>query len=342
MKRKVCGVMMLVVMLFALSGCRMYADYKVNSDGTITHMSKVGYTAEEVEALGVDTSQCTLQTLEDGKKYYVTPAETQTMTSEELFVANEMVLNDNIFYYTFSGNMEEAGVSEDEMYMQLSISLNGDIVDTNADLSKEGNKAMFTTNNTATNWYAYTQTGKEIIAADTTVPKMMGAKNNKYYKSIPMKLYFTDNIAVKEVLWNGKLVTSNKLKDENGKVLQSLWSTSDGRIPATQGKNTIQVTDLNGNVSTFTIYIDSKVPVVKGVKNNKAYNKKAVIYVKDSVKLKSIKINGKAQKMGNKQLVKSGKYKGYYKYTVKKKGTNKIVVTDMAGNKKTMKIRIKK
>ena len=40
--------------------------------------------------------------------------------------------------------------------------------------------------------------------------------------------------------------------------------------------------------------------------------------------------------------MKSGKYKGYYKYTVKKKGTNKIVVTDMAGNKKTMKIKIKK
>lgn len=342
MKKRMCGLLVLTCMMFVLSGCRMYADYKVNSDGTVTNTSKVGYTEQEVKDYGVDTSQCTLQTLEDGKKYYVTPAETQTTTSEELLATSGMLLNGDIFYYSFSSTMEEAGVSADEMYMQLSISLSGDVVDTNADISKEGNQAVFSTNSTAKSWYAYTQAGKERIAADTTAPKMTGAKNNKYYKKIPAKLNFTDDVAVKEVLWNGKFVTNSNTVDGNGTVLQTMWTTADGKIAVKQGKNIYQVTDLNGNVSTFTIYIDSKAPVVKGVKNNKIYNKEAVIYVKDAVEIKSIKINGKAQKMGKKQLVKSGKYKGYYKYTIKKKGMNKIVVTDMAGNKKTMKVRIQK
>lgn len=84
---------------------------------------------------------------------------------------------------------------------------------------------------------------------------------------------------------------------------------------------------------------DKKAPVIKGVKKNKTYKKKVTVYVKDNVKIKKVTVNGKKVKL---KKVKSGKYKGYYKFTVKKKGKNKIVAVDTSGNKKKITIKIKK
>ena len=43
---------------------------------------------------------------------------------------------------------------------------------------------------------------------------------------------------------------------------------------------------------------------------------KATIYVKDDLLLSKVQINGKKQKITKKQLVKTGKYKGCYKYVL--------------------------
>lgn len=84
---------------------------------------------------------------------------------------------------------------------------------------------------------------------------------------------------------------------------------------------------------------DTKKPVFSGVKNNKSYKKQITIYVKDDTSIKNVKVNGKNVKLSK---VKKGKYKGYYKFTLKKKGSYKIVASDTAGNKKSIKIKIKK
>lgn len=84
---------------------------------------------------------------------------------------------------------------------------------------------------------------------------------------------------------------------------------------------------------------DTKKPVFAGVKNNKSYKKQITIYVKDDTSIKNVKVNGKSVKLSK---VKKGKYKGYYKFTLKKKGSYKIVATDTAGNQKSIKIKIKK
>lgn len=339
MKRKMCGLLLLTIMLFALTGCRMYADYKVNDDQTVTITSKIAYPESMMNS--TDTTGMTLQTLEDGNRYYVTE-ETET---ESLTETNDrgIALSEDIFFYRVEAEEQDSNASA-PMYMQLTVHLRGDIADTNADVSTTNETAIFSTDGKLAYWYAYTQKGKEMIAADTELPKMKGAKDKKYYKKIPTNIRFTDNIAVKDVVLNGQPVTSSSSKaTSNGKkITYTTWKNSQGKEIFKAGKNVFKVTDLNGNTSTFTIFIDKKAPVVKGVKNKKTYKNKAIIYVKDNKKLSKVTINGKKQKVANKQLVKKGKYKGYYKYTVKKKGTNKVVVKDAAGNKKTLKFTIKK
>jgi hypothetical protein len=73
--------------------------------------------------------------------------------------------------------------------------------------------------------------------------------------------------------------------------------------------------------------IDTKKPTVSGVKNGKTYKKAVTItFSDDGSGVKSAKLNGKS--------IKSGK-------TVSESGSYKLVVTDKAGNKKTVKFKIK-
>ena len=347
MKKKLSGLLVLVCMMFVLTGCRMYADYVVNGDGTVTVSGKTAYTETEVSMMNeAERAKLTKEVLEDGNTYYVdiTAPEIKSLESIQ---DDGVVMTDDIFYCR-AGSLEELfgeDVSE-VLYMQLSVTLLSDVVDSNATLSVEGKKATFSyAKNKEAYWYAYTQKGKDTIATDVELPQMTGAKDGKYYKEMPTNIKFTDNTVVKEIKLNGKVVTpvtTTVFKKSGKKTYKTTWCAQNGKDAAKKGANTFTVTDLNGNIATYTIHIDTKKPVVKGVKNNKSYNKKAVIYVKDAKQLAKVTINGKKQSITDKKLVKKGKYKGYYKYTVKKKGTNKIVVTDAAGNKSTVKIKIVK
>lgn len=343
-KKNLCCLLLVVFLITVLSGCRIYTEYTVNEDGTIVQTSMTALSQEEVEGMEAgELSAYTVQTLEDGKEYY-TLTETTDTTSQKLLQENT-VLTKDIFYYSFANtaeSMEQFGMTEDDLYMKMTVHLGGEIVDTNANVETESNTVAFDTKSKDTTWYAYTEAGKAAIEADTEAPKMKGATNKKWYKSLPSKIRFTDNVAVKSVTLNGKDVKASYVTEDD-KIVQTMWDTADGSTAEKNGKNVFVVTDLNGNVSEFTIYLDTKKPVIKGVTNNKKYNKnKVTIYVKDNKKVAKVTINGKSQKVTKKQLVKKGKYKGYYKYTVKKKGTNKIVVRDAVGNKKTIKIKLKK
>lgn len=345
--KKMGRMVVLLCMMMALTGCRMYTDYVVNGDGTVTATAMIAYTPAEAALLeDEERTELTLKTMEDGKEYYVTPKETE-VASLDSFNMDTMMLTEDIFFYAHGADQKEtaADTAEDEMYLQMSISLLSDIVETNANVSTDGKTAVFGyPGNKDGNWYAYTQKGKEMIARDKTAPKMKGAKNKKYYKEMPGSIHFSDNIAVRQIQLNGKVVTATQSTTMvNGEVTtKTVWYTDKKKDASKNGKNVFKVTDLNGNTATFTIYIDNKKPVIKGVKNNKTYKNKVAIYVKDAKKLSTVTINGKKQKVTNRQLVKKGKYKGYYKYVVKKRGTNKIVVKDAAGNKASMKIRIAK
>lgn len=94
---------------------------------------------------------------------------------------------------------------------------------------------------------------------------------------------------------------------------------------------TFMVEDTNGNRYSKVIKvnkIDKTKPVVTGVKNNKTYKKTVRIKFSDKqTGIKSATLNGKKFKSNK---------------TVSKKGTYKLIVTDKAGNKTTIKFKIKK
>lgn len=73
--------------------------------------------------------------------------------------------------------------------------------------------------------------------------------------------------------------------------------------------------------------VDKTKPTITGVKNGKTYKKAVTIKFKDASGIKSAKLNGKSIKSGTK---------------VSKNGSYTLVVTDKAGNKKTVKFKIKK
>lgn len=352
MKRKMCSLLLLTCMMMILSGCRMYAEYTLNTDGTVTSTGKIAYTKAELEALDPDAkSKATLQTLEDGKEYYVVNQESETQSLEKVKEEDGILITEDMCLYEVGGgdSANNGATSMDEMdiYLQLSVNLGSPIVETNGKLSEDGKTVTFNTdtNQNDTIWYAYTQKAKEMIDADKTAPKMKGFKNGRYYKKVPASIEFTDDTYVAEVKLNGYEVVPATLTtyDEKGNATKATqWYKKNGNDAVKQGKNVFTVKDLNGNEATFTFYLDSKKPLVKGVKAKKTYKKKVTVYIKDACKLSKVTINGKKQKMTNKQLVKKGKYKGYYKYTVKKVGSNKIVATDKAGNKQTIQFKIVK
>ena len=144
---------------------------------------------------------------------------------------------------------------------------------------------------------------------DNEAPKCItGIKNKGVYKAKKVYVTFTDSVEMNSVKVNGTEVGTSC-------------------IITKQGKYTIVATDTVGNTTKMIITIDRKAPTIKGVKNGKTYKGKAKIKVSDKYGIKYIKLNGKTIKN---------------KSTIKKKGKYTLVVTDKAGNKKTVKFRIKK
>ena len=362
--KKLLSILFLSCCLLGTTGCmRMYKTLTVNSNGTITQTDKVGISKEYLEENnGQPEEGSVLEILEDGKAYYTTTETTNVTLKELQDGGTNVVLTKDIFYYetgvqedSNSSNSDEYNIAQaiqQSIYVKMTINLQDNIVDTNANISADtkNNTAAFDTSSNASVWYAYTAAGKQMIEKDTTAPTIAGVKSNKTYKAMP-KITYSDNVAVAKVTLNGVTVTpSNETictTSSNGKKKTTTYYDWYGTINGVtksakkQGKNVFTVYDIKGNTSSVTFYLDTKAPTIKGIKNNKSYKKQAVLYVKDAQKLTKVTINKKKQKLSKKNLVKKGKYKGYYKIKISKKGKKTIVAYDKAGNKKTIKITIK-
>lgn len=331
MKKRLFLCAMAVLAIISTGCMRVYGTYTANNDGTVTVTTKSAMSKELTDQAGgtVDPG-ATLETLEDGKQYY-TQTESKTGSAEELINSSDVTLTKDIFYYKIDTNNDPslndsqaqdiANAVANSIYVKLTVNLTDDIVDTNANLTNEtsGKTAAFDTTFINSSWYAYTAHGKELIAADNTPPVISNVNDGAYYNSLP-DIQFSDNTAV----------TSTKI---NGKPYSE--------VNVENGKNVVTATDINGNSSTVTFYTDLAAPVIKGIKNGKIYRSNITFYVKDKVALSKVTIDGKKQKIKKSNLVNKGKYKNYYKYTIKKKGRHTIIATDGAGNIKKIKITIR-
>lgn len=159
-----------------------------------------------------------------------------------------------------------------------------------------------------------------------------------------VKISFTDSVT------NGNMSTSLYKgvvdANTNGAAIDFLYKNKSCRVKK-NGTYTLKIQFIPTDLGSFDYYytfkvtgVDNVKPTVKGIKNNGTY-KKAVFYTKDKNGIKSVKAGVKKLKKLKFTKVKKGKYKGYYKSVISKKGKYTIKVTDKAGNVRTLKIRVK-
>lgn len=141
-----------------------------------------------------------------------------------------------------------------------------------------------------------------------SAPKYKGAVNGKAYNTGVSIDIDCENL-LNSVDVNGEKTTSNQL------------------FLSTEGIYQVTATDINGNSSSIKFRIDTTKPSVSGVKDGKSYKNACTIrFSDDGSGIKKATLNG--------QTIRSGK-------KVSKKGTYQLVVTDQAGNKKTVTFKIK-
>lgn len=193
------------------------------------------------------------------------------------------------------------------MNIQMTIEFPYAVTDTNGRIQDDGKTVMWNSDmlieGSQTRLYAAFGEQKSAEA-----PVFTGASNGKNYKSGVTLNIDSENLLDKVDI-NGASVSSDFL------------------FLSDEGTYKITATDKGGNSSKIQFMIDTTKPAIKGVSDNKTYTGERTIKFSDKGSgIKSAKLNNKTIKSGA---------------SVAKKGSYTLVVTDKAGNKKTVKFKIK-
>jgi hypothetical protein len=182
-----------------------------------------------------------------------------------------------------------------------------DVVKTNGAVQSDGKTVVWDSDKTYSGEMFWAIFSEAPLDSSIAAPTLSGAKNNAYYKK-----------AVTVTATSDTVLDSLKVNGIN--------VASDVCTITTEGKNTVVCTDVNGKTTTLSFVIDTTKPKITGVANGKTYKSARTIKFSDKYGVKSATLNGKKISSGKK---------------VSKKGSYKLVVTDNAGNKNTVKFKIK-
>lgn len=182
--------------------------------------------------------------------------------------------------------------------------------------------------------------GKTVTYADMNKPLYWTAftKKASKAKASTIKPSIKNKSFTKKQLVSFKTPGIIKSYKVDGKSLAPYALVVDNKVKvntvrfAKQGKHKVTVKLTSKASKTFTFTYDKGKPTAN-VKASKSYKAGKKLVVKDKYKLKYAKLDGKKLKLKSK-----GKTA---KKTVKKKGSHKLVVADKAGNKLTVKFKIK-
>ena len=224
------------------------------------------------------------------------------------------------FPYTVTGDGQHTIIIGDKdpinIYIKDSERPDIPIVDTGVSTSPSPSPTAPTGSNNNKNNNNNINKTPEVPDNNTSSGSYTGVKNKKSYKK-----------AVKLTLKNVKSGSASYKKNKKAKAKVSKFGSGTVVYRANkQGIYTVKVTYKNGKSQTIKFTIDKKKPTVN-VKAGKKYKKGKKVTVKDSLSgVKKVTLNGKKCKT---------------KFKLKKKGKNTICVWDKAGNKRTIKIKVK-
>lgn len=197
----------------------------------------------------------------------------------EIGKMNSKSLNgyDNVYAY-----MKSCG-----LIMDYSISFPTNVTESNGTIN--GATASWSTDNLPADSRLMAVTSGTLLSADAEAPVISGVKNNGIYNKA-VKITITDNVNVKAVTVNGITIGNTLLKASASKAYK------------------ITATDATGNTTSVNFRVDSKKPVIKGIKNGRKVTKPVTLRFKDNYKMKSVTINGKKANTRKATVRKSGRY----------------------------------
>ena len=197
----------------------------------------------------------------------------------EIGKMNSKSLNgyDNVYAY-----MKSCG-----LIMDYSITFPTNVTESNGTIN--GATASWSTDNLPADSRLMAVTSGTLLSADTEAPVISGVKNNGIYNKA-VKITITDNVNVKAVTVNGITIGNTLLKASASKAYK------------------ITATDATGNTTSVNFRVDSKKPVIKGIKNGRKVTKPVTLRFKDNNKMKSVTINGKKANTRKATVRKSGRY----------------------------------
>lgn len=197
----------------------------------------------------------------------------------EIGKMNSKSLNgyDNVYAY-----MKSCG-----LIMDYSITFPTNVTESNGTIN--GATASWSTDNLPADSRLMAVTSGTLLSTDTEAPVISGVKNNGIYNKA-VKITITDNVNVKAVTVNGITIGNTLLKASASKAYK------------------ITATDATGNTTSVSFRVDSKKPVIKGIKNGRKVTKPVTLRFKDNYKMKSVTINGKKANTRKATVRKSGRY----------------------------------
>lgn len=352
------GLMILGVSM--LSGCSVIADatYDFTTPDNVNVTTKISIDKASVDAVndGQPTSPEAVVEVIDGVEYY-TETESQTIAGDDALKGQSTetgtvgkITKDIVYLESDPDDTEDA---PSDMSMLFTCTFNNDVqyVETSGELSNDNKTVVFKMDNASESnkvkWYAYTEKGKQLIAANKITPTVYLGEMSQWNNEEP--LFETEDLfwGTTTVKCNGKKITRDlKIENKVEKVIGTKsktkpatlvsWIAADGN-PDTkwlkQGKNKIVVSNPQGFKTAFTYNYDSKAPVINA--KSKSFKNKAVFTVSDKTSgISKVTYNGK--KVSIKKLKNNA-----YRVTIDKKGKGTVKVYDKAGNVSTVKITIK-
>lgn len=320
-----------VVMIFA-TGCGMDSKIILNDDYTSSQTETMYYNEQELAELAeasetsVDTVKATLVPIEVNGTMYYAQTETNNNVSAEETKSEFVALNQN--HAVIQVGDPETAASLEEMgieFMNYDITFPKQIVKTNCPLDVDGKTLHLTKSDVSKNATLYAIFNEE--AANSKKVTYSGVTKGKIYK---VKKYITINsknvIKKVSITRNGKKFRDKNVYTVNEKTYDNIYNRF---AFVKDGKYVVKTTLVNDATSTLKFTVDKTKPTTNmKAKTYKKTSKGKKITFKDATSgIQKATLNGKK--------IKNGK-------VVKKAGQYTLVIYDKAGNKKTVKFKIKK
>lgn len=330
MKKKLLLLSGLLVVMLAFSSCGMDTKMTIKSDLTSTDETSFYYSEEELQEIA-DEEDVTLEEVvvdltpleRDGKMYYGT-TETEKLTAAE---TKENFVDLTKQHIVIQSWAQPQGEALDEMgveFINYAITLPYKVVKTNLQLAEDGKTVLVSKADFDKKQTLYAIYNKD--AASTKVITYSGVTKGKIYKTKKYLTITSKNVIKKVAITrNGKTFKDTEIYEKDGKIYDNAYNRF---AFVKDGKYTVKTTLVNGGVKSTNFTVDKTKPTtnMKAKTYKKTKNGYKITFKDATSGVKTATLNG--------NKIKSGK-------VVKKVGSYTLAITDKAGNKKTIKFKIK-